>query len=37
MIKLPADEPHALKAIKKFKMILIMIRWKTFFTLIESN
>ena len=26
MIKLPADEPHALKAIKKFKMVLIMIR-----------
>ena len=26
MIILPANEPHALKAIKKFKMILIMIK-----------
>lgn len=26
MIIMPANQPHALKAIKKFKMILIMIR-----------
>lgn len=26
MIIMPADQPHALKALKKFKMILIMIR-----------
>lgn len=26
MIIMPANEPHALKAIKKFKMLLIMIR-----------
>ena len=26
MIIMPAHEPHALKAIKKFKMLLIMIR-----------
>jgi quercetin dioxygenase-like cupin family protein len=26
MIILPANKPHALKAIKKFKMILIMIK-----------
>ncbi len=26
MIILPANEPHALKAIRKFKMMLIMIR-----------
>lgn len=26
MIIMPADEPHALKAVKKFKMLLIMIR-----------
>ena len=26
MIIMPANEPHALKAIQKFKMILIMIR-----------
>lgn len=26
MIIMPADEPHALKAIEKFKMLLIMIR-----------
>jgi quercetin dioxygenase-like cupin family protein len=26
MIIMPADEPHALQAIKRFKMILIMIR-----------
>jgi quercetin dioxygenase-like cupin family protein len=25
MIILPANEPHALRAIKKFKMILILI------------
>ena len=28
MIIMPANEPHALKAIVKFKMILIMIRSK---------
>ena len=28
MIIMPADHPHALKAIKKFKMLLIMIRSK---------
>jgi quercetin dioxygenase-like cupin family protein len=26
MIIMPANEPHALKAVKKFKMLLIMIR-----------
>jgi quercetin dioxygenase-like cupin family protein len=26
MIVMPADKPHALKAVKKFKMILIMIK-----------
>lgn len=26
MIIMPANQPHALKAIKKFKMLLIMIR-----------
>lgn len=26
MILMPANEPHALKAVKRFKMILIMIR-----------
>lgn len=26
MIIMPANQPHALKAIKKFKMILVMIR-----------
>lgn len=26
MIILPANKPHALKAIKKFKMLLVMIR-----------
>jgi len=26
MIIMPANEPHALKAIKKFKMMLVMIR-----------
>ncbi len=26
MIIMPADEPHALKAVDKFKMLLIMIR-----------
>ncbi len=26
MVIMPANEPHALKAVKKFKMILIMIR-----------
>jgi quercetin dioxygenase-like cupin family protein len=26
MIIMPADEPHALKAVKKFKMMLVMIR-----------
>jgi len=26
MIVMPANEPHALKAVKKFKMMLIMIR-----------
>jgi len=26
MILMPAKEPHALKAVKRFKMILIMIR-----------
>ena len=26
MIIMPADQPHSLKALKKFKMILIMIR-----------
>ena len=26
MVIMPADEPHSLKAIEKFKMILIMIR-----------
>ena len=26
MIIMPADEPHALRAIKKFKMVLTMIR-----------
>ncbi len=26
MVIMPADEPHALKAIKKFKMMLVMIR-----------
>lgn len=26
MIIMPADDPHALKAVKKFKMFLIMIR-----------
>jgi len=26
MIIMPANEPHALKAVKKFKMMLIMIR-----------
>lgn len=28
MIIMPANEPHALKAINKFKMILTMIRSK---------
>ena len=28
MIIMPADHPHALKAVKKFKMLLIMIRSK---------
>jgi quercetin dioxygenase-like cupin family protein len=28
MIIMPANEPHALKAIKKFKMILVMIKAK---------
>lgn len=27
MIIMPANQPHALKAVKKFKMILIMIRF----------
>lgn len=26
MIIMPADEPHSLKAVKKFKMLLIMIK-----------
>lgn len=26
MIIMPADKPHALKAIKKFKMMLVMVR-----------
>lgn len=26
MIIMPANEPHALKAVKKFKMMLIMIK-----------
>lgn len=26
MIKLPANQPHAVKAVSKFKMLLIMIR-----------
>ncbi len=26
MVIMPANEPHALKAIKKFKMMLVMIR-----------
>jgi quercetin dioxygenase-like cupin family protein len=26
MIIMPANEPHALKAVKRFKMLLIMIR-----------
>ncbi len=26
MIIMPADEPHALKAVKRFKMLLVMIR-----------
>jgi quercetin dioxygenase-like cupin family protein len=26
MIVMPANEPHALKAVKKFKMLLVMIR-----------
>ncbi len=26
MVRMPAHQPHALKAIKKFKMLLIMIR-----------
>ncbi len=26
MIIMPADDPHALKAVKKFKMLLVMIR-----------
>jgi quercetin dioxygenase-like cupin family protein len=26
VIIMPADEPHSLKAIKKFKMVLVMIR-----------
>jgi quercetin dioxygenase-like cupin family protein len=26
MIVMPADEPHALKAVEKFKMLLIMVR-----------
>ena len=26
MVIMPADQPHALKAIKKFKMMLVMIR-----------
>jgi len=26
MIVMPANEPHALKAIEKFKMMLIMIK-----------
>ncbi len=26
MIIMPADEPHALKAVKKFKMMLVMIK-----------
>jgi quercetin dioxygenase-like cupin family protein len=29
MIIMPANEPHALKAVKKFKMLLIMIRDKS--------
>ncbi len=28
MIIMPANEPHALKAVKKFKMILVMIKAK---------
>lgn len=28
MIKMPANKPHALKALTRFKMILIMIRAK---------
>jgi len=26
MIIMPANEPHALRAVKKFKMVLVMIR-----------
>ncbi len=26
MVIMPADQPHALKALKKFKMLLVMIR-----------
>jgi quercetin dioxygenase-like cupin family protein len=26
MVIMPADEPHVLRALKKFKMLLIMIR-----------
>ena len=26
MVIIPADQPHALKAVKRFKMILIMVR-----------
>jgi quercetin dioxygenase-like cupin family protein len=26
MIVMPANEPHALKALKRFKMMLVMIR-----------
>lgn len=29
MIIMPANKPHALKAIKRFKMLLIMIKIKT--------
>lgn len=29
MIIMPADEPHALKAVKRFKMLLTMIRSQT--------
>jgi hypothetical protein len=28
MVVMPANVPHALKAVKKFKMLLIMIRGK---------
>jgi len=29
MIIMPADQPHALKALKKFKMLLVMIKSET--------